>query len=113
MNKKPNRFLLCENPLVNDGRVFILHSRHPLVLAEAFHFELDEEEEWMNCKRQFEVGASVDYPGELIALGAVWYEALTPSQETADELAHIMSSMGDWYYAYLKWEDDKIAKGEI
>lgn len=56
------------------------------------------------------MGASVDYPGELIFLGVIYVgdlpEAYT-AQETADKLAKLMSRMGDWYHAYLKWEDDQ------
>lgn len=102
--------MICENPLRNDGRVFILHSRPPLILAEAFHFEIEDEKNYMDCKRQFDIGASVDYPGELICLGAILHQATTPDQKGADQLAKIMSRMGEWYHAYLKYEDNNINK---
>ena len=67
----------------------------------------------MECKGTFEVFASVDYPGELIVLGATRIEAIRWSgttQELADELAGIMRRMGDWYHAYLRYEDEIILK---
>lgn len=109
MSNKTAKFLICENPMVEDGRVFILHMRKPKLLAEAFHFELEEEDEWMECKRQFALGASVDYPGELIALGAIWGEE---NDLDADQLAKLMSRMGDWYRAYLEWEDEQMTNFE-
>jgi hypothetical protein len=105
---KSAKFLIAENPVVDDGRVFIVHLRDPVIIAEAFHFDEDQESEWMEVKRQFTTGASVDYPGELIFLGGVFCAPLpkewTTAQLQADKLAKIMSRMGDWYYNYLKWE---------
>lgn len=109
---KTAKFLIAENPIVDDGRVFIIHTRSPVIIAEAFHFELDQEAEWMKCKSHFELGATVDYPGELIVLGArfmgpppyVW--SSYTDQELADRLAKIMRRMADWYYSYLEWEDN-------
>lgn len=103
---KSAKFLIAENPLVDDGRVFIVHMRDPVIIAEAFHFELDQEEEWMGCKSKFTIGATVDYPGELIALGAVFVA------DVSDDLPKIMSRMGDWYHAYLKWEDEQMGEKE-
>lgn len=99
---KTSKFLIAENPMVNDHRTFIVHTREPFFMAEAFHFSEDQESGWMECKRQFNLGATVDYPDELIALGVIYME---PTNLNADELAKIMSRMGDWYYSYLKWED--------
>lgn len=109
---KASKFLIAENPIVNDGRVFIVHLRDPVIIAEAFHFDMHQEKEWMECKSQFKIGASVDYPGELISIGAVYVanDKISESfklytQKESDNLAKIMSRMGDWYYNYLKWED--------
>jgi hypothetical protein len=96
---KSAKFLIAENPIVNDGRVFIIHNREPIIIAEAFHFEEAQEAEWMEVRRQFSIGATVDYPGELIALGATF---CAPNDLSADKLAKIMSRMGDWYHNYLK-----------
>jgi hypothetical protein len=105
---KAAKFLIAENPIVNDGRVFIIHFRDPVLIAEAFHFNLHQESEWMQCKSQFTFGSSVDYPGELIFLGGVFCAPLpwAGPQEQADKLAKIMSRMGDWYHNYLKFEDE-------
>lgn len=94
--------MICENPMVDDDRVFVLHTREPLILAEALHF--DNEADWMEAKREASIGASVDYPGEHVLLKAVNVVATEPY--TADGIAKIMSRMGDWYHAYLKWEDE-------
>lgn len=98
---KVSKFLIAENPVVDDGRVFVVHMRDPVIIAEAFHFDEDQEREWMACKARFEIGATVDYPGELIVLGAVFVAE-------GKEYEKIMNRMGDWYYNYLKWEDEQI-----
>lgn len=107
---KASKFLIAENPIVNDGRVFIVHFRDPVIIAEAFHFDIDQESEWMKCKSQFSTLATVDYPGELIVLGVVFCAPLPwiDPQTQADKLAKIMSRMGDWYHNYLRFEDEKI-----
>jgi len=109
MKTKISKYMICENPLVDDARVFILHCRKPVIIAEAFHLEPDQEAEAMEMKKQFTVGASVDYPGEYIILGAIFIEPVESNdpQNTADDLAKIMSRMGDWYHSYLKWEDEQ------
>lgn len=105
---KTAKFIISINPIVDDGRIFITHLREPVIIAEAFHFDLDEEGEYMKCKSQFSVGASVDYPDELITIGAIYVAPIKwEGQEAADKLAKIMSRMGDWYYSYLKWEDSQ------
>ena len=119
MSKTP-KFLIARNPMAGEKyghRVFILHAREPVMLAEVFHFELDEEEIWMACKSQFKVGSSVTYTyqDELICIGSLWMvenEKLRAmdAQARADYLAKLMSRMGDWYHAYLKWEDEQLAE---
>lgn len=108
---KASKFLIAENPLVDDGRVFIVHLRDPVIIAEAFHFEIGQDDEWMACKSKFTTAASVDYPGEPVILGAIFCAPVPEKwnglsgQEVADKIAKIMSRMGDWYYSYLKFED--------
>lgn len=97
------KFMIAENPMASK-RVFILHSRSPRFIAEAFHFELDQEKDWLKVKQMFDHGASVDYPGELIAVGVHWME---PNELDSSRLAKLMSRMGDWYHAYLKFEDSQ------
>lgn len=97
---KSSKFLIAENPVVDDGRVFVVHLRDPVIIAEAFHFSVDDDAAWMHCKSRFQIGATVDYPGELIVLGAVF---VAPGKD----YEKIMSRMGDWYHNYLKWEDEQ------
>ena len=95
--------MIANNPMVDD-RVFILHARFPKFIAEPLHFNLDQEKEWMQFKRESNLGASVDYPGKLIAIRVHWIE---DNDQTAQRLAKLMSRMGDWYHAYLKFEDSQ------
>ena len=94
------KFMIAENPMV-DHRVYILHTRFPKFIAEPVHFNLDQEKEWMDCKKKSDLGASVDYPGKLIAIRVHWIEA---NSKSADQLAKLMSRMSDWYHAYLKFQ---------
>lgn len=96
------------------GRLFVLHTQEPMILAEVFDFDSEDEAEQMKCKSKFTTGSSVDmtaYDGTCHLLGVHWIvegEKLQklPAQEQADKVAAVMSAMGDWYYAYRKWEDE-------
>lgn len=100
------KFLLAENPIADksDGRLFILHTQTPVLIAEVFHFDAGDEPAQMECKRAFPIGAALDYDDEYIVIGARWVEenSLHP-----DKLAGLMRRMADWYHAYLIWEDNQ------
>lgn len=111
---KTAKFLLCENPIADksDGRLFILHNRTPTLLAEVFHFDINDEISQMQCKQKFSIGGTLDYGNEYIVFGCLWVipdeKFSTPSvQQQADELAGIMRRMADWYKSYLIWEDEQ------
>ena len=115
MASKLPKFLLCENPMLTggyDGRLFILHSREPYLLAEVFHFENISDEKRMEVERQLAtIAGRLDYGKETIFLSAVWLVpgklAEKPAQDYANTLAGIMRRMADWYRAYLIWEDNQ------
>jgi len=106
-----SKFLIAENPMVDDGRVFIVHTQSPLILAECFHCGADGDytaDAVNELKRRFEVGGGLEYsPSEYVVVGALWIEphATDNPQRDADKLAGIMRRMADWYEAYLIWED--------
>lgn len=98
--KKLPKFLIADNEMAS-SRLFIVHTRTPRFIAEAFHFGIDEESEWLATKKKFNQGASVDWPSELITLGVVWMEG---NDLDPDRVAKLMSRMGDWYYSWLKFQ---------
>jgi hypothetical protein len=110
---KTAKFLLCENPIADksDGRLYILHTRKPVILAEVFHFDIDDEAEYTRCKQAFPTNATLNYNPEYIVLGQIWMEPVYVPEEKAQEfsnkLAGIMRRMADWYQAYLIWEDSQ------
>lgn len=97
------KFMIAENPMADRSRVFILHTQGPRILAEAFHFDKDQEVEWMNVQSQFETGSRTELPDELIAIGALWIADTKPIDP--DRLAGTMRRMADWYRSYCIWED--------
>lgn len=99
------KFILSYYPLEDSSRTFITHIDTPVIIAEAFHFDDNQEAEWMELKRNTSVGASIEYPGELILIAAIYIDPIEANKQTADSLARFMSKMGDWYYKYLEWED--------
>jgi hypothetical protein len=111
---KSARFLIAENPIVGDGRVFIVHNREPVIIVEVRHFGEGLERERMEYRSRFAFGSTMDYHGELVALGAVFIAPLSPSWSTAerqaDKLSKIINRMSDWYRAYLRWRDDNSAR---
>jgi hypothetical protein len=96
MNKLPT-FLLAENPLVDDERIFIIHSKDPMVLAEAIHFSDDSGKFTIDHA----IDSSLHYRDEYIVLAA---RVIAGNPDT-DRLAKLMRRMADWYRAYLIFED--------
>lgn len=105
MNKsnKPPAFLLCENPMINksDGRLFILHNRYPLLLAEVHHFQYLTDNHIINIQRQIRIGGRLDYHPETIFFTPVWIDKEITTQADADKIAGIFRRMADWYKSYL------------
>jgi len=98
MTKLP-RFLIADNPLGKDPeRVFVIHTREPYILAEAFHFHEDEEHLYHELKKSIETGATTQVGSEYIVLGAHW---VVHGGKTPDALAGVMRRMADWYHNYI------------
>ncbi len=96
---KPPTFLIAENPLVDDERIFVVHTRVPFVIAEAIHCINDSQA--MGVKRTVNIGASLEYGDEYVVLAA----RVIAGEVGADRLAKLMRRMADWYRAYLIYED--------
>ena len=87
------KFLICDTH-ENQNLCFLLHTQFPKFLA-IVHNEFENEEEEMNCKRNYPVGASVEIDGQTEVIGVIqWYDG---PNGNADEIAKLMSAMGDWY----------------
>lgn len=112
---KISKFLLCENPITtaNDGRLFILHTQDPIILAELWHYEGLTDREFLEKQNELgPTGAKLEYGDEIILFSSVLMHrgekfAELPGQEQADKLAGVMRRMADWYKAYLIWEDSQ------
>lgn len=114
MVSKQSKFLLCENPIHEDGdSLYILHTREPRLFAEVHHFDAGDEAGQMALKKQQSIYGALEYGEEYIIFVCLWvigdmkYIGKT-AQEQADELAGIMRRMADWYKAYLIWEDQQL-----
>lgn len=104
-------FMLAENPITGK-QLFIIHTGTPYVMAEVFHYDAEDNESIMDCQRNFTICGKTTYLDKTAIIGAVmmipddkFLEMST--QEQADKLANLMRRMADWYYAYLKWEDEQ------
>jgi hypothetical protein len=112
---KAPKFLFCENPIAtaSDGRLFILHTQEPVILAELWHYEGLTDRELIEKQNQLgPTGAKLEYGDEVILFSSVMMFrgekfSQLPGQEQADKLAGVMRRMADWYKAYLIWEDNK------
>ena len=94
------KYIVGDNPVDCQDRIFIIQTAAPYIFAEAFHFP-ECNSVAMECKKAFNVGASLDYAeDEYIVLGALSYENCDE-----DELAKAMREMADWYELYLNYED--------
>jgi len=117
-NMKTPKFLLCENPIAekSDGRIFILHTQEPIILAEVYSYEGIGEDRIKEISQTMSIGARLDYGLETFFFVPNWLQPgweIIPEakkdyqQITADKLAGVMRRMADWYKAYLIWEDNQ------
>lgn len=104
------KFIIGENPMVENSGVFIIHTREPIFITEiheheskekqsAFHDQLIKFQE--ENKVSILVGRDKDFiqPFTLVCVGYI------ATDKTADELAKIIRRMADWYQSYIKWEE--------
>lgn len=96
MNKTP-KYLIAKNPLINNTE-YIIHTRYPVIIAEVFQFDADDELVQMECKRMFETGSSLDYPPHYYVFGAKYVQE---NSMEPDKIAGIMRRMADWYETSL------------
>lgn len=102
--KKLPKFLIAEDASKGDD-TFVIHMESPVIIAQVFHFGLDQEVERQKCSSNFQTSATLNYPHELICLGSVF---CGPTDLSNDELSNIMTDMGKWYWDYLVWEDSEM-----
>ena len=112
---KPPAFLICENPIAekSDGRLFILHNRTPMMLAEVRHFENMSEADQLNFQRLHTTGSRLDYAPRTIYFTPIWVQENglpTEPHKHAHLIAATLRRMADWYKSYLIWEDNDDEK---
>lgn len=94
--------MICENPIVEDDRVFILHFRHPIIIASVIDVSALPDEEVNDMLAAITIGARLEYAPESFLFSAEFVEQ---NSLDAIKLAGIMRRMSDWYKSYLIWED--------
>ena len=103
MGKLP-RFLVCENAQAKSSGLFVLHTKFPSFLAMVIERD-GEIEDFGKIMEQYEVAARTNRIGDCWYILAVvkWFDEIElVNQADADQLAKVMSRMGDWFFAYVK-----------
>jgi hypothetical protein len=104
-------FMIAENPMTG-SQLFIIHTGSPYVMAEVHEFHSEDENEILKCQQQYSIGGKTTFETKTALIGAVMMVpdekfSSYSAQEQADKLASLMRRMSDWYYAFLKWEDEQ------
>lgn len=94
--------MVSENPMADEKfghRVFVIHTRGPLIIAQAHHIPVGEPYELPLT------GAKTQHEDEEIVLSPVQVIFEESKQVSYEK---IMRRMADWYKAYLEWEDSRL-----
>lgn len=111
IDEKISKFLLCENPLLDerhDGRTFILHTREPMALTEIQHYE-DDLDAAQKKYEDTDNAVLLSYGIESIVIYPLWIDQ---NQVRDERIGKLMKAIADWYHAYLIWEDAQDFEGD-
>jgi hypothetical protein len=103
MKNKTSKFLLCENPMIEGAPVFLLHTRKPRFLARVDYIELSNLP--AKAAADGEILTYLNPDGLLEVYHLHIFDKIDP-----EETKGALTRMGDWYIAYLKWEDQQISQ---
>ena len=103
MNNKEPTFLIADDPY-NEDVTCVVRLSSPVMICQAFHYHEDSIRDYMKIQKRYNIRATVEYGNEIIVLGYIFCEQ---NQLDQDQLAKLMSQMGDWYYNCLEFEDQK------
>lgn len=76
--------MLAENPMAEPDGEYVVHTQQPRFIAKRVYG---------NPTTDFEIVDDIDNIGEFF-------------KNDPSKAAKLMSRMGDWYVAYLKWEEE-------
>lgn len=79
------RFMIADNPMADPEGEYVYHSQQPRFLAKRVYD---------NPTTDFIIVDDIDNM-------AVFFKG------DASKIAKLMSRLRDWYYSYLKWENDQ------
>jgi hypothetical protein len=109
---KPPAFMIAENPILSseDGRLFVMHTRSPQLLAELFEYKREDEAGVSECMNGFTWSNTLNYGNDVIVFGLCYLTADADFNNKPDEIQKekieaVMRRMIDWYKACLIWQD--------
>jgi hypothetical protein len=108
-NKLP-KFLVCKNPMAEPDGLYILHTRPPQFIAKAIKtdsltlLELQKSTFCTINEVQYNIGVQTRVNGQLWALFVLEFYCneveINPNEIGSGGL---MSRLGDWFHAYIKY----------
>ena len=109
--EKPPAFMLCSNPVAAKSvdRLFILHNRYPMLLAEVHCFNNTEVAKVQYMLNQAYSVGRLDHDKDIFLFTISWIEptgAMMP-RDVNDKVDPVLRRMADWYKSYLIWEDSQ------
>lgn len=114
MNNQLPTFMVCENPMIDQQREFVMHMQEPFFLAEVFFHENQQDQETFG-KQMHVLAESGEIPAAIMAKDQIdedYFSVMAIhffSEIDATEhetLNTVINNMADWYKSYLQWEEE-------
>lgn len=84
------RFMIAENPMAEPDAEYVLHTQQPRFLAKRVH---------QNPTTDFDIVMEIDDMAKFF-------------NNDVSKIAGLMRRLGDWYVAFIKWEEENYPGNE-
>jgi len=104
---KLSKFMIAENPITSSGE-FILHTRKPALLMQVIDITNWSDDDRVHNMKDFNVYGLTEVNGmNFLIVPAILFDSpVVNNQADADKLAKLFKRAGDWWHAYIKFEDN-------
>ncbi len=116
MTNEMPQFMVCENPMLDEQREFVLHMQEPFFMGEVFFHDNQEDQESFESSI-LELAESGEIPIAIIGKSQIqedyfsivamhFFSEIEMDEDQHQNLSNATQNMADWYKTYLQWEEE-------
>jgi hypothetical protein len=108
--------MVCENPMLDEQREFVLHMQEPFFMGEVYFHDSPEDQDDFQSSMH-ELVESGEIPIAIIGKSQIqedyfsiiaihFFSEITMDGEQSQLLSDAVQEMANWYKQYLQWEEE-------